>query len=133
MRLRQISLQAFRSWHALLFGCFLHLAWGPLAAQAGEPLLVGVAEEEITPPKGFPMAGYYHERLATGTKDPLKARAIVFRSGKERAALVVCDLCGIAVDLTTEVRRQASARTNIPERHIVVAATHSHTSPDYAR
>ena len=88
---------------------------------------------EITPPKGFPMAGYYHERLATGTKDPLKARAIVFRSGKEQAALVVCDLCGISVDLTTEVRRQASARTKIPERHIMLSATHSHTSPDYAR
>jgi hypothetical protein len=133
MRLRQAALQAFQTWHVLLLGCFLHLAWGPVAVHAGEPLHVGVAEVEITPPKGFPMAGYYHERLATGTKDPLKARAIVFRQGKERAALVVCDLCGIAVDLTTEVRRQASARTDIPQRHIVLSATHSHTSPDYTR
>src|SRR5262249_31792714 len=108
-------------------------AWRPPAARADEPLQVGVAEVEITPPKGFPMAGYYHERLATGTKDPLKARAIVFRSGKEQAALVVCDLCGISADLTAEVRRQASARAGIPERHIIVSATHSHTSPDYAR
>src|SRR2546421_2222521 len=133
MRLRQAALPALQTWHVLLLGCFLHLAWGPLAAHADEPLYVGVAEEEITPPKGFPMAGYYHERLATGTKDPLKARAVVFRMGKEQAALVVCDLCGISVDLTTEVRRQASARTTIPERHIVLSATHSHTSPDYTR
>lgn len=110
----------------------LYLAWAPLG-WADEPLHVGVAEVVITPPKGFPIAGYYHERLATGTKDPLKARAIVFRSGDVRAALVVCDLCGIAVDLSTEVRKQASARTKIPERHIVVSATHSHTSPDYGR
>lgn len=40
--------------------------------QADEPILqVGLAEVEITPPLGFPMAGYYHERLATATHDPL--------------------------------------------------------------
>lgn len=133
MRFRQTALRAFPRWHVLLLGCLLHLAWGPLAAHADGPLQVGVAEVEITPPKGFPMAGYYHERLATGTKDPLKARAVVFRMGKEQAALVVCDLCGISVDLTTEVRRLASARTTIPQRHIVLSATHSHTSPDYTR
>ena len=48
---------------------------------AAEPadLCIGVAETDITPPGGFPMAGYYHERLATGTLDPLKAKAFVFR------------------------------------------------------
>ena len=45
---------------------------------AADPLRVGLAEVDITPPVGFPMAGYYHERLAEGAIDPLKARAIVF-------------------------------------------------------
>ncbi|MEZ6081876.1 MAG: hypothetical protein R3C56_41240 [Pirellulaceae bacterium] len=40
---------------------------------------VGVAEHDITPPVGFPMAGYYYERLAEGTINPLKAKAVVFR------------------------------------------------------
>src|SRR5687768_6776538 len=40
-------------------------------------LRVGVAEVDITPPIGFPMAGYYHERLADGQIDALKAKAIV--------------------------------------------------------
>jgi len=44
------------------------------AREAG--LRVGVAEVDITPPKGHRMAGYFHERLNTGTKDPLKAKAI---------------------------------------------------------
>src|SRR5678816_2395745 len=57
----------------------------------GGPLQVGVAETDITPPIGFPMAGYYHERLAEGASDPLKAKAIVFRGERERAAWVVCD------------------------------------------
>src|SRR5262245_22490654 len=76
-------------------------------AAAAQPLLIGVAETDITPPKNFPMAGYYHERLATGTIDPLKAKAIVFRGDKMQAAWVACDLTGIAWDLTVEVRRRA--------------------------
>jgi hypothetical protein len=97
------------------------------------PLCVGVAEVDITPSKGFLMAGYYHERRATGMRDPLKAKAIVFRQGRVQAALVVCDLTGIAADLTKEVRRRASVRTGIPADHITVSATHSHTAPDYNR
>src|SRR5262245_19895301 len=105
----------------------------PTLLNAGEPLQIGVAETDITPPQGFLMAGYYHERKATGTIDPLKAKAIVFRSGKQQAAIVVCDLIGIAVDLSTEARRRASTKTGIPVSHIVVSATHSHTAPDYTR
>jgi hypothetical protein len=102
----------------------------PLSAGS---LRVGVAETDITPPVGFPMAGYYHERLAEGTIDPLKAKAIVFRDGERSAALVVCDLIGIATDLAREVRKRASEKTGIPATNIVMSATHSHTAPDYMK
>jgi neutral ceramidase len=122
-------------YHRALYALMLLLAAAvfPPRAAAGEPLHVGVAEADITPPLGFPIAGYYHERLATGTLDPLKAKAVVFRSGKTQAALVVCDLTGIAVDLGNEVRHRAAAKTGIPAEHIVVSATHSHTAPDFTR
>lgn len=96
-------------------------------------LRVGMAEVDITPPVGFPMAGYYHERLAEGTIDSLKAKAIVFREGDTVGALVVCDLIGIATDMSREVRRRASEKTGIPVSNIVIAATHSHTAPDYMK
>lgn len=102
-------------------------------SKASSGLLVGVAETDITPPVGFPMAGYYHERLAEGTIDPLKAKAIVFREGDTAGALVVCDLIGIATDLSREVRRRASEKTGIPENNIGISATHSHTAPDYMK
>ncbi|HEX5105333.1 MAG TPA: neutral/alkaline non-lysosomal ceramidase N-terminal domain-containing protein [Pirellulaceae bacterium] len=99
----------------------------------GGGLRVGVAEVDITPPDGFPMAGYYYERLAEGAIDPLKAKAIVWRGRQAEACLVVCDLIGIAADLSREVRRRASEKTGIPPSHIVVSATHSHTAPDYMK
>ena len=107
----------------------------PLASESGSgsSLLVGVAETDITPPVGFPMAGYYHERLAEGTIDPLKAKAIVFRDGDTEGALVVCDLIGIATDLSREVRRRVSEKTGIPANNIAISATHSHTAPDYMK
>src|SRR5687768_16301299 len=57
----------------------------PAASAASGSLRVGVAEVDITPPVGFPMAGYYHERLAEGAIDPLKAKAMVFRDGQVEA------------------------------------------------
>lgn len=100
---------------------------------AADALRVGIAEADITPPVGFPIAGYYHERLADGTIDPLKAKAIVFRDANTQAALVVCDLIGIATDLSQAVRKQASEKTGIPATNIVISATHSHTAPDYMK
>ncbi len=105
----------------------------PEKPNASSLLKVGVAEADITPPVGFPMAGYYHERLAEGAIDPLKARAIVFKDEHTAGALVVCDLIGISTDLTNEVRRRASQKTGIPESNIAISATHSHTAPDYMK
>ncbi len=122
------------NYRALLPLCFLlNLLLGPAprAGYAAEPLRIGVAETDITPPNGYPMSGYYHERLATGVIDPLKAHALVFRQGAEQAALVTCDLTGIAKDLSSEVRRIVAAKTGIPLANIVLTATHSHTAPDY--
>lgn len=107
---------------------------GPMkTASAADSIRVGVAEADITPPVGFPMAGYYHERLAEGTIDPLKAKAIVFRDVHAESAIVVCDLIGIATDLSHAIRKQASEKTGIPASHIVISATHSHTAPDYMK
>ncbi|MFO0904291.1 MAG: hypothetical protein U0939_14910 [Pirellulales bacterium] len=129
------SIAAGRFLAALLIG----LTVGAGANCAGaedktvEPLRVGLADVDITPPQGYPMAGYYHERLATGQRDPLKAKAVVFRSSSTSAAWVACDLIGVARDLCLAVRSEASKRTGIPAEQIVITGTHTHTAPDYIR
>lgn len=115
--------------------CLFAVCLGAAMVQPGmaEPLQIGAAETDITPPEGFPMAGYYYERLATGVIDPLKAKAVVFQDGSRKAAWVVGDLIGISRDLCVEVRRRAAAKTGIPVENIAVSATHTHTAPDYTR
>lgn len=98
---------------------------------AAEPLQVGVATADITPPLGYPMSGYFYERGATGTLDPLQAKAIVFTQGDEAAALIVGDIIGIDRALAEAVRKKIEDATKIPAGHIIVAATHSHTGPNY--
>jgi hypothetical protein len=93
------------------------------------PLEIGAAETDITPPVGHRMAGYFDERLATGTHDPLKTKALILKQGDKQVALVFCDLVGLSLNVTTNARAQASKLTGIPVTNIMICATHSHTGP----
>jgi hypothetical protein len=101
------------------------------AAPSAARLDAGVAVVDVTPPVGYRMSGYFYERLSTGTSDPLHAKALVLRQGKERAALVFCDMIGVPSEVTSAARRGAAEKTGIPAASIVIAATHSHTGPLY--
>jgi neutral ceramidase len=101
------------------------------ATLAANPLGVGIAVVDITPPIPYRMSGYFAERLSTATKDPLYAKAVVFRQGDESAALVFCDLVGLPAAVTDRARKLAADATGIPADHIAVAATHTHTGPMY--
>ena len=104
---------------------------GSQFVDAAEPLQAGVAGVDVTPPVGYRMSGYFNERLNTGVKDSLHARALVLRQGDRRAAIVVCDLMGVPRSVTGPAREQASEATGIPAENIAIAATHSHTGPMY--
>jgi neutral ceramidase len=100
-----------------------------LTLLSAEGLRVGRAELVITPPAGVPMAGYYSTRLATGTHDDLHAKALVLQSGDIRAALIACDLISVPPAVVEEARRLIEQQTGIPQAHVMISATHSHTGP----
>jgi neutral ceramidase len=100
-------------------------------AIAADELQAGVAFVDITAPIPFRMHGYFYERLSTGVKDPLFARAIVLKQGKEMAAFVFCDLVAIPYAETMPARKKASEATGIPVEHIAVTGTHTHTGPQF--
>ncbi len=98
---------------------------------AADLFQAGLAVEDITPPLGYRMSGYFSERLNTGVKDPLLAKALVLQQGPEAVALVFCDLAGISLDVSTRARQRIAKEVGIPVSNVVIAATHSHTGPLY--
>jgi hypothetical protein len=111
----------------LAFGLSVVLA----SAASGAQLQAGFATEDITPPVGWRMSGYFYERLSGGIHDPLQAKAMVLREEDQRAALVFCDLIGMPAVISSEIRQRASRKTGIPMANIFIAATHTHTGPLY--
>ena len=80
-------------------------------AAAPGPLQVGMATVDITPPVPARMSGYFVERLATGTRDPLQAKVMVLAQGETRAALVFCDLIGMPSPIADRIRTAAAERS----------------------
>lgn len=99
---------------------------GCLPAKA-QQLFIGLSQKDITPPIGYP----HYRGVSTGIHDTLFAKAIYFRQGDQEAVLVECDLLWISRFLSTDVRLEAQKKTGIPFQNMIIAGTHSHTSPAY--
>lgn len=82
----------------------------------------GAATVDFTPPPGLLLAGYAARTgPATGTHDPLTARALVLGD----TAIVVADVIGIDQSSSARIR----AACGLPPGNVVVAATHTHAAP----
>ncbi len=94
-------------------------------------LRAGVGKTDITPPLGTPLRGYYNERLASNVHDPLFARALVIKDGKNTLVLVIVDNVDVAPMGFKAARERIQKDWNIPASNIVISATHTHTGPEY--
>ena len=89
----------------------------------------GFYQREITPPLGVDMPGYYTERLSTGVKDRLYAKAAVFANSDDpadKAAIVVVDTVLLTEEFCRPIAERASRFTGIPAENVTVAVTHTH-------
>src|SRR5262245_38328875 len=109
-------------------------ACNPLHAQ--EPpnkaaaLRVGFGAVDVTPKVGDRhkpvfLAGFGHNRKATGVHDPLMARAIVFQEADKKIAIVSVDVVGLFHDAVERVRKRLPGFT-----YVLVSSTHNHEGPD---
>jgi neutral/alkaline ceramidase-like enzyme len=111
-------------------------------------LKVGAAKIDITPLVPVPLAGYVAIRLfdggpedhrnylsrvgvSEGVHDLVHARAVAFASDTATAVVVGLDLCIVPLEFTRRVRMAASSRWGIDPDGILLAASHSHSGPDY--
>jgi hypothetical protein len=107
----------------------LALFAGPALCRAEEPLQAGFGEADITPAVGGDkpvyMAGFGHDRKATGIHDRLKARAVVLKQGSTKIALACVDLVGFFLPNVERVRGRLSGFD-----YVLVSSTHDHEGPD---
>jgi hypothetical protein len=98
------------------------------AAPAAAQLRAGVARVDITPSALMQMYGYANRRCgdASGTHDPLFAKALVLESGGVRMAIVTLDLGSMVSDA---LRREVASRLGIPI--LLLAASHTHSAPSF--
>ncbi|MBI3948143.1 MAG: neutral/alkaline non-lysosomal ceramidase N-terminal domain-containing protein [Armatimonadetes bacterium] len=91
---------------------------------------IGLAEATITPPLGVRMAGFAARKgVAQGVHDDLHVRALVVEGPETSLAILGAAIIGLPRDMVEEVRRTVAGQTGIPERNILMAATHTHSGP----
>lgn len=126
-------------WPALLLAAagaaFAGTPAGPSGAE--QPLWVGWAAADITPPKPVALVGQLHKRISTGVRDPLTATVLALETrgeggDKEQAVLVSCDL--LFIRRAVQQRLQERVQALLPDldaRKVFLNATHTHTGPGF--
>ena len=113
---------------APLLGGSLALA-APMPSARG--LQAGFAKRVITPSLSAGpvyLAGFDHDRKATGVHDDLFVRCLGVSDGAQKLALCSVDLIGFFLPETQQTRLLLAAR--VPGARLVVASTHDHEGPD---
>ena len=101
-----------------------------LGAEDSGTFTVGAAGVDITPPPGLPLWGYAarHDSMATGTLDPLLARAVVLEANGRKLAIVATDLGrGPTPSMMASIRAESRERAGITD--VLVSGSHTHHGP----
>ena len=94
----------------------------------------GCAKVDITPPVGVWLSGYRaREKPSDGICDGLYARALVLDDGQNKIAIISADLLWVPSKITTQVRRIVKEKVGIPDKNILICATHTHFGPKIDR
>ena len=99
-----------------------------------DKIVVGWAEESITPEKKIALAGQFAERISEYVETPITVTALAIESGGEQMILCSCDLVSIGENLMRDVREKiARENAEIEVDGIIISAIHTHSSHTYAR
>ncbi len=95
-----------------------------------DAFLAGAARAVITPPVGACLYGYRPNWESTSLHDDLTLTAAAFRQGMQSALLVTVEVGDIHTELCGEMRHALEKETGVPESHILLSATHTHSAPN---
>ena len=93
----------------------------------------GFSEFDITPRVGVQLFGFgpFINRVSTGIRDPLGARAAVLEDDKGRRCVIIgCDLGCIAAEYVSIIRQEiCRAIPGVDPEDILVCCSHTHSGP----
>ena len=98
-------------------------------------LIIGWAEESITPDKKVSLVGQFYERISEYVETPLTATALAIEAGGEQMVMVSGDLTSASHSLIAEIRERLTAEgelDGLDVSKITLGATHTHTSVSYS-
>ena len=105
-----------------------------IAASVGKgDFRAGFARVEIVPDESVPLAGLGNteRRMSTGYIDPIYINAVAFADENgDVLATLVCDNVKIQKVISDVALKKISEETGLPEDHIFISATHTHSAPD---
>ncbi len=92
---------------------------------------IGFAKSEITPRVGVELCGFgpFLNRHSTGVRDRLWARAMAVQAGGRRAVVISCDLVGVRLQTTRQVRELLARDFGLAPDEVMICCSHTHSGP----
>ncbi len=89
-------------------------------------LKVGFYREQINPPLGSNIRGYFHQRLVEGYLDDLEVNAVAVNSGDKTVVLITIDCEACTTEFCNQARDMIANATGVNRDAIFINATHTH-------
>ena len=117
----------------ILLGLCACAGSGDAGKEQKPALEAGFGRENITPSFPVGMGGYSDaETRKSGTVlDPIYTTCVAFKEGEKTILIYTVDVCGLSDAVMEVMRAQISNITRVPNEHIFIGATHTHSAPAY--
>lgn len=92
-------------------------------------LKAGTSRVIISPPVGIYLVGMERSENSHGLHDDLYATALALRSSKTEIVILTADILLFTPEIVNLVRKSASQIIGIPEKNIMLCASHCHSGP----
>ena len=99
-------------------------------------LFAGYSRQVVEPTESIPLGGYSNElkRFHTAMTEDICITSVALTDENDSTILMIgADICTVSAPVAEPGRKRVSEATGIPEDHIFIAATHTHSAPGLAK
>ena len=92
-------------------------------------LKVGFSRNNINPPLGCNVAGYFVKRIAKGFLDDLEVQTLAIECNGKQIIIMSVDIVNLLPETCNRFCNSIESVTGVSKRNICIIATHTHTGP----